>query len=75
MPEINIYKRNFENFNEREFEEIVINGLDWTQICDFDMNDPNHSLDKFAENIDFYLDEMAPYKKVTKKEFKLMLKP
>ena len=75
LPDINLYKRDLSNFNEREFEELVINGLDWGGICNLDKKDPQYSLKEFIETLNFYLDEMAPYKKVTKKEYKLTLKP
>ena len=48
---------------------------DWDQICDFEKNDPDFSCKSFYDNINFHLDEMAPYKKMTRKEYKLMLKP
>ena len=38
-------------------------------------NDANVSLKSFYDKINFHLDEMAPYKKVTQKEFRLMQKP
>ena len=75
LPEINLFKRDFSHFNEREFREFVINGLDWNEICALQYNDPNFSCKNFIETFNFYLDEFAPYKKVTKKEYKLMLKP
>ena len=74
-PEINLYKRDFSHFNEKEFEEIVINGFNWEQICDLAKHDPNLSCKSFYATINFHLDEMAPYKKVRRKEYKLMLKP
>ena len=75
IPEINLYKRDLRNFNDREFEELVINGLDWDRICDLERKDSDYSCKNFFDTLNFYLDEMAPYKKVTKKEFKLMTKP
>ena len=74
-PEINLYKRDFSHFNEKEFKEMVINGSNWEQICDLAKHDPNLSCKNFYDTINFHLDEMAPYKKVTRKEYKLMLKP
>ena len=29
LPEVNMFKRNYTNFSEAEFEEIVINGVNW----------------------------------------------
>ena len=75
LPEINMYKRDFNHFNEREFNEVVINGIDWERICVLENNDPDLSCRNFLNTFNFYLDEFAPYKKVTKNEYKLMLKP
>ena len=75
LPESNIFKRNFSKFNEREFEEVVINSINWDEICKMDMNDANTSFNSFYDTLNFHLDEMAPYKKVSRKEFRLMLKP
>ena len=75
LPEINMYKRDFKHFNEREFNEVVINGIDWERICTLEKNDPDLSCRNFLNTFNFYLDEFAPFKKVTKNEYKLMLKP
>ena len=73
--EINMYKRDFSDFNGREFEEVVINGINWEEICMLPFNDANVSFKLFYDSINFHLNEMAPYKKVTQNEFRLMLKP
>ena len=44
MPEINILKRNYNFFHEGEFEETVINGVDWEEICRFRLRNPNVSV-------------------------------
>ena len=75
LPEINMYKRDFKNLNEREFNEVVINGIDWDRTCSFEKNDPDFSCKNFIDTFNFHLDEFAPYRKVTKKEYTLMLKP
>ena len=31
LPEINMFKRNYKNFYEAEFEEMVIKGIDWNE--------------------------------------------
>ena len=71
---INIYERNFNNFNDREFEE-TLKGLNWNEILKVEDKDPNKSLDTFYQQINYLLDEFAPYKKISKKQFKLKLKP
>ena len=68
LSDANLYKRDKSNFNEREFEEIVINGTNWENVC-------AGGLHAFYDKIIFHLDEMAPLKKVTLKEQRLMLKP
>ena len=71
---INIYERNFKNFNDREFEE-TLKGVNWNKILKVEDKDPNKSLDNFYLHINSLLDEFAPYKKISKKQFKLKLKP
>ena len=71
---INIYERNFKNFNDREFEE-TLKSLNWNKILKIDNKDPNKSMDNFYQQINYLLDEFAPFKKITKKQFKLKLKP
>ena len=68
LAEANIYKRDKSNFSEREFEETVINGTNWENVC-------AGGIQSFYEKITYHLDEMAPLKKVTLKEQRLMLKP
>ena len=75
LPDINLYKRDLSRFNEREFKEVVIDGINWEQICDLEQKDPNYSFSNFFDTVNFYLDEFAPYKKVTHNEYKLMFKP
>ena len=74
LPKSNIFKRDFSYFNEREFLE-VINSMDWESICAIQNGNANASFNDFYNSIIYYLDEFAPYKKVTKNELKLMLKP
>ena len=70
----NLYSRNLKNFNEREFVEIL-NNTDWDSIISIEDNDPNASMDNFYQQINYILDELAPYKKLNKREIKLKLKP
>ena len=74
IPEINLFKRDFSNFNEREFNEAVYN-MNWDLICNMESNDPNVSCSNFYNALTYLLDEFAPLTKVTKNEFKLMTKP
>ena len=75
LPEIDLYKRDLSHFNEREFEEEVVNKMNWEQICNLEKRDPDLSFKAFFNEISYQLDEFAPYKKVTKKEYKLKFKP
>ena len=75
LPDTNIFKRNYKNFNEAEFEETVINGIDWDEICKLRLRNPNVSVKNFFDTLSFHLDEMAPFEKVTLKKYRLMLKP
>ena len=74
LPEFNFMKRDLRNFNNREFEETLSN-FDWNRICNLELNDPDMSCTNFFNGITYLLDEFAPFKKVTKKEMKLLSKP
>ena len=74
-PEINISRRDFTNFNHREFNDEVINNVDWEGICEINLNDPHHSCKRFYDTITYHLDEFAPLKKLNKKEVELIQKP
>ena len=49
--------------------------MNWQNICNFQYNDPNLSCNNYFNSITYLLDEFAPFRKVTRKEYKLMLKP
>ena len=74
LPKTNLFKRDFRNFNEREFEETVLK-MNWENISNEQSNDPNLSCNNYFNSITYLLDEFAPFRKVTRKEYKLMLKP
>ena len=71
---LNLYERNYKDFNEREFSE-SLNIMNWDKLLCFNANDANLSLNQLYTNINYLLDESAPYKKLTKKDYKLKLKP
>ena len=75
LDDIKITKKDFKNFNEREFDEVVINGVNWQEVCMIRIGDASASFKSFYDTINFHLDEMAPDREITKKELKLMLKP
>ena len=49
--------------------------MNWQHICNLQSNDPNLSCNNYFASITYLLDEFAPFRKVTRKEYKLMLKP
>ena len=69
-----IKERNYKHFNEREFLETVQN-LNIEEILCLDDKDPNVSITNLFNNINYLLDEFAPYKKLNKHEIKLKTKP
>ena len=75
LDDIKIFKRDFKNFNDREFDETVVYGHNWEEICMLRIGDSSASFKSFLDTINFHLDEMSPSTEVTKKELKLMLKP
>ena len=75
IPPKTIHKRDFRNFNEREFNEEVIHKTNWDHVCQVHLNDPNISCKRFIDTINYHLDEFAPYRKLTKKECELIDKP
>ena len=46
----------------------------WQNICNLQSNDPNLSCNNYFNNITYFSDEFVPFRKVTRKEYKLMLK-
>ena len=67
-----LWKRDFSKFNDREFDDMVINGTNWNSLLG---EDPDISFTSFYDHIVYHLDEMAPYRKVTIKEHRLLTKP
>ena len=70
----NIKERNFKHFNEREFLEAIHNKNIDDVLC-LDYKDPNISIENFYNNINYSLDEFAPFKKLNKNDIKLKGKP
>ena len=71
---MNLRERSFKHFNEREFTE-TINSTNWVEILQLNRNDPNLSIENLYSQVNCYLDEFAPYKRISKKEHKLKSKP
>ena len=60
---LNIFKRDYSNFNENEFKEAV-DRLDWHSVVGINQKDPNRSLNNFYNSITYLLDEFAPKKRL-----------
>ena len=75
VPKKIIHKRDFRNFNEREFNDEVIHKLNWDEICQLSLNDSNVACKNFIDTINYHLDEYAPYRQLTNKECELLEKP
>ena len=67
------FSRNWAIFNKREFEDEIGN-LHWNDVTSLNIG-TNKSVTNFFHKIDRLLDEMAPIKKLTKKEQGLKLSP
>ena len=70
---VNFYERNFKNFVDREFNE-ALSYINSDEILLINENDPNVAINNF-HHINYLLDQLAPYKKLSKKELKLKSKP
>ena len=49
--------------------------MNWQNICNLQSNDPNLFCNNYFNSITYLLEKFAPYRKVTRKEYKLVLKP
>ena len=67
------YARDFQNFNKRESDEELSN-LDWSDTID-ERNGTEICYQSFYLKIEKLRDEMAPYRKMTKKEIRLEQRP
>ena len=66
-------KRDWTVFNKREFSD-EIDKISWDDLRDPNI-DTNQSFSNFYNKVTHLLDEMAPYKKLTKKDTALQQKP
>ena len=73
--DINLFRRDLSNLNQREFYEEVITKVNWDEICHFQSKDPTFACKSFLDTINYHLDEYAPFKKVTRNELKITTKP
>ena len=69
------YARDYRNFNKREFSEELSN-IDWNYINNNNNNiGTNRSYNLFYYKVEKILDEIAPYRKMTKNELRLEQRP
>ena len=67
------YTRDFRKFNKREFGE-ELSKIDWSDIID-ESNGTEACYQFFYDKIEILLDEMAPFRQMTKKEIRLEQRP
>ena len=67
------YSRNFRDFDKRKFSN-ELSKIDWSSIVTNNLG-TNNSYQLFYDKIINLLDEMAPYRKLTKKEIRLDQRP
>ena len=63
LPETNLFKRDFRSFNEREFQETVLQ-MNGQNICNLQSNDPNLSCNNYFNSITYLLDEKLPERNI-----------
>ena len=73
LPEKKLFRRG--PLNEREYEETVINGVNWNEVCMLQYGNASASFKSFYDTHIYHLDEMSPLHEVTLNEFRLMTKP
>ena len=70
----NIFKRNWENFDQNLFISNFENA-NWDEIIDVNKENANVSLNNYLSNIDLLLEKHAPLKRFSKQELKFQQKP
>ena len=69
----NKFSRNWRIFNSREFED-ELSSINWDETLNY-TQETDLSFSIFFNKIEKLLDEMAPYKKLTRKEYGLKMSP
>ena len=70
----NIWKRNMKKLNNKIFLHDIYQ-INWNSKLQTNKNNVNLSFDNFYTGINFLLDKHVPLRKISKKEFKLKVKP
>ena len=73
LPKHNFWKRDYTFFNNDEFD-YDLQQIEWHDILN-NNNSINKNFDTFFKTVEAVLNDHAPYKKLTRKEFKLRSKP
>ena len=74
LPKTNLYKRNFDNFDNNKLKE-HLRKIDWINEIWKNGNDINEISETFYKTLNEIVDRHAPLAKVTKKERTLQSKP
>ena len=74
LPKTNLYKRNFDNFDNNKLKE-HLRKIDWINEIWKKGNDINEIFETFYKTLNEIVDRHAPLSKVTKKERNLQSKP
>ena len=74
LPKTNLYKRNFDNFDNNKLKE-HLRKIDWINEIWKNGNDINEIFETFYKTLNEIVDRHAPLAKVTKKERTLQSKP
>ena len=74
MLKLKIITLKKETFNEREFLEAIKN-INIDDVLCLGYKDPNISIENLYNNINYIMDEFAPFKKLNSNDIKLKSKP
>ena len=70
----NLYTRNMKNFDRERFISDY-NNINWDEVIDTNMNNPNTAMENFLKTFNELLNEHIPLTKITPKQFKQKYKP
>ena len=76
MDAIKTFAESEKNLNvQKKILDEIINNTNWDHIINLSNNDTNMCMNNFFNHVTYILDELAPYKKLSKREIKLKSKP
>ena len=74
LPKKDYFKRDTKNFDRENFFLDLLS-IDWDEILQLELQDPNISFSEYYTTINTLIDRYMPLRKMTKNEVKLMFKP